>query len=94
MPPSNAPGPFCGLWRWDEASTPASTLDRRLTVVKVAKPAQDMRFDVPVIGPKTIAVMRAAGATCLAIEAGRTLIFDRDTVQELAAAGGIAIIAV
>ncbi len=72
----------------------ASTLERRLTVVKVAKPAQDMRFDVPVIGPKTIAVMRAAGATCLAIEAGRTLIFDQDTVQELAAAGGIAIIAV
>ena len=60
----------------------------------MAKPAQDMRFDVPVIGPKTIAVMRAAGATCLAIEAGRTLIFDRDTVQELAAAAGIAIIAV
>jgi UDP-2,3-diacylglucosamine hydrolase len=78
----------------DEASTPASTLARRLTVVKVAKPKQDMRFDVPVIGPKTIAVMRAAGATCLAIEAGRTLIFDRETVQELAAAGGIAIIAV
>jgi hypothetical protein len=78
----------------DEAYTPASTLARRLTVVKVAKPAQDMRFDVPVIGPKTIAVMRAAGATCLAIETGRTLIFDRDTVQEQAAAGDIAIIAV
>jgi DUF1009 family protein len=78
----------------DEASTPAPTLARRLTVVKVAKPAQDMRFDVPVIGPGTIAVMRTAGATCLAIEAGRTLIFDRDTVQELAAAAGIAIIAV
>ena len=78
----------------DEAFTPASTLARRLTVVKVAKPAQDMRFDVPVIGPKTIAVMRAAGATCLAIETGRTLIFDRDTVQEQAAAADIAIIAV
>jgi DUF1009 family protein len=78
----------------DGASTPAPTLARRLTVVKVAKPAQDMRFDVPVIGPKTIAVMSAAGATCLAIEAGRTLIFDRDTVQELAAVGDIAIIGV
>jgi DUF1009 family protein len=78
----------------DEASTPASTLARRLTVVKVAKPAQDMRFDVPVVGPSTIAVMRAAGATCLAVEAGRTLIFDLVTVQEQAAAGGIAIIAV
>ena len=72
----------------------ASILARRLTVVKVAKPAQDMRFDVPVIGPSTIAVMRAAGATCLAVEAGRTLIFDLVTVQEQAADGGIAIIAV
>jgi DUF1009 family protein len=72
----------------------SSTLDRRLSVVKVAKPKQDMRFDVPVIGPRTIEVMRLAGATCLSIEAGRTLIFDLDTVQHLAAAGGIAIIAV
>jgi DUF1009 family protein len=62
--------------------------------VKVAKPAQDMRFDVPVIGPRTLAVMREAGATCLAIEAGRTLIFDQDAVQELANAAGIAILAV
>jgi UDP-2,3-diacylglucosamine hydrolase len=76
----------------DEPS--ASTLDRRLSVVKVAKPAQDMRFDVPVIGPRTIEVMRLAGATCLSVEAGRTLIFDLDTVQQMAAAGGIAIIAV
>jgi DUF1009 family protein len=78
----------------EEASTPESTLDRRLSVVKVAKPKQDMRFDVPVIGPRTIEVMRLAGATCLSIEAGRTLIFDLGTVQRLAAAGGIAIIAV
>jgi UDP-2,3-diacylglucosamine hydrolase len=76
------------------AEDEASTLARRLTVVKVAKPAQDMRFDVPVIGPSTIAVMRAAGATCLAVEAGRTLIFDLVTVQEQAVAAGIAIIAV
>jgi UDP-2,3-diacylglucosamine hydrolase len=72
----------------------ASTLDRRLSVVKVAKPKQDMRFDVPVIGPRTLEVMQLAGATCLSIEAGRTLIFDLDTVQQLAAAGGIAIVAV
>ena len=63
-------------------------------MVKVAKPAQDMRFDVPVIGPDTIEAMRMAGATCLSIEAGRTLIFDLDTVQQLAAAAGIAILAV
>src|ERR1700749_3024136 len=58
----------------------ASTLDRSLTVVKVAKPKQDMRFDVPVIGEATIAAMHEARATCLALEAGRTLIFDRETV--------------
>jgi hypothetical protein len=53
-----------------------------------------MRFDVPVIGPNTVGVMRRAGATCLSIEAGRTLIFDQATVLELAAAAGIAIVAV
>ena len=73
---------------------PASTLERDLTVVKVAKPKQDMRFDVPVIGVRTIAAMRAAGATCLAVEAHRTLIFDRDTVCAEADAAKIAIVAV
>ncbi len=53
-----------------------TTLRRSLTVVKVAKPNQDMRFDVPVIGVATIEAMRSAGATCLAVEAGRTLMFD------------------
>ena len=47
------------------------------TVVKVAKPRQDMRFDVPVVGAGTLAVMREAGARVLALEAGRTLILDR-----------------
>src|SRR6185312_6571284 len=56
---------------WDDA---ASTLSRALTVVKVAKPKQDMRFDVPVIGIATIEAMQRAGATCLAVEAGRTLL--------------------
>jgi hypothetical protein len=77
-----------------EADGEASTLERRLSVVKVAKPAQDMRFDVPVIGANTIETMRRAGATCLSIEAGRTLIFDLETIRQLAAAAGIAIIAV
>jgi DUF1009 family protein len=77
-----------------EADGEASTLERRLSVVKVAKPVQDMRFDVPVIGCNTIETMRRAGATCLSIEAGRTLIFDLDTIRQLAAAAGIAIIAV
>ena len=77
-----------------EAEGEASTLERKLSVVKVAKPNQDMRFDVPVIGHGTIEAMRLAGATCLSIEAGRTLIFDLEKVQQLAAAAGIAIIAV
>ncbi len=53
---------------------------QRLTVVKVSKPQQDMRFDVPVIGLKTIEVMRRSNATALAIDARRTLLFDRDAL--------------
>jgi len=71
----------------------ASTLERSLTVVKVAKPNQDMRFDVPVIGVGTIEAMRKAGATCLAIEAGRTLVFDYDNLVTSADAAGIAVVA-
>ncbi len=70
----------------------ASTLARRLTVVKVAKPNQDMRFDVPVIGIGTVETMIRAGATCLSVEAGRTLLFDRQALLERAAAAGIAIV--
>jgi UDP-2,3-diacylglucosamine hydrolase len=70
----------------------ASTLDRTLTVVKVAKPKQDMRFDVPVIGVRTIEVMRQARATCLALEAHRTLIFDLDKIRGQADEAGIAIV--
>ncbi len=70
----------------------ASTLSRRLTVVKVAKPNQDMRFDVPVVGAPTIATMRAAGATCLCVEAGRTLLFDREAMVAAANDAGIAIV--
>jgi UDP-2,3-diacylglucosamine hydrolase len=70
----------------------ASTLDRSLTVVKIAKPRQDMRFDVPVIGEATIAAMCEARATCLSLEAERTLIFDRAAVAAAADAAGIAIV--
>jgi DUF1009 family protein len=71
----------------------ASTLSRALTVVKVAKPNQDMRFDVPVIGVKTIEVMRAAGATCLAVDAGKCLLLDGEKVLEAANAAGICVVA-
>jgi hypothetical protein len=72
---------------------PASTLSRSLTVVKVAKPNQDMRFDVPVIGVATIDAMACAGATCLAIEAGRTLLFDAASIVAAADKSGIAVVA-
>jgi hypothetical protein len=64
---------------------------QQLVVVKVSKPRQDMRFDVPVIGLKTIDVMRRANATALAIDAGRTLVFERDALIAAATEAGIAI---
>lgn len=64
---------------------------KRIVVVKVSKPGQDMRFDVPVVGLRTIELMARANATALAIDAGRTLLFDRDQLIETANAVGIAI---
>jgi DUF1009 family protein len=71
----------------------ASTLNRALTVVKIAKPNQDMRFDVPVIGVKTIEVMHAAGASCLAVDAGKCLLLDGQKIIDAANAMGITIVA-
>jgi len=69
-------------------------LRRHLTVVKVAKPNQDMRFDVPVIGIGTLETMLRAGASCLSVEAGRTLLFDREALLRRADEENIAMIAV
>jgi UDP-2,3-diacylglucosamine hydrolase len=65
-----------------------------MVVVKVSKPNQDMRFDVPVVGLPTIEQMKSAGATAIAIDAGRTLLFDREKLLAQADAAGIAIQAV
>ena len=65
-----------------------------LVVVKVSKPKQDMRFDVPVVGVPTVEAMKQAGATALSIDAARTLLFDRARLLELADAAGMAIQAV
>jgi len=78
----------------EDAPGDASTLRRRLTVVKVAKPKQDMRFDVPVIGMRTLEAMKTAGARCLSVEAGRTLLFDREALLRRANEESVAIIAV
>ena len=65
----------------------------RLTVVKIAKPDQDMRFDVPVVGVPTVETMASAGATCLCLTAGKTLIFDRDSMIDLANKKRISVVA-
>ncbi len=65
---------------------------RRLAVVKVSKPRQDMRFDVPVVGRKTIEVMSRAKASVLAVDAGKTLLFERDELLEEANRAGIALV--
>ena len=64
---------------------------QKLVVVKVSKPRQDMRFDVPVVGLKTIEVMHRSNATALAIDAGRTLLFDRAALIRAADEAGMAI---
>jgi len=71
----------------------ASTLSRALTVVKIAKPNQDMRFDVPVVGVKTIEVMHNAAATCLALDAGKCLLLDGKAIISAADNAQIAIVA-
>ena len=74
-------------------SSDPSTLNRALTVVKIAKPNQDMRFDVPVIGVKTIERMKKAGASCIALDAEKCLLLDGDAIPRAADAAGIAIVA-
>ena len=66
----------------------------KLTVVKVAKPNQDMRFDVPVVGVPTIETIIQAGVTCLCLTAGKTLIFDRTEMLKLANQNKISVVAV
>jgi hypothetical protein len=80
----------------DEAIARAARIagGKPLVVVKVSKPGQDMRFDVPVVGLPTIEQMRGAGATALAVDAGRTLLFDRMELIAQADAAGIAIEAI
>jgi DUF1009 family protein len=79
----------------DECIRRAGQLCRRagLTVVKVAKPQQDLRFDMPTIGVQTLQTMREAGARVLAIEAGMTILLDQQEVIQLADKLGISIVA-
>jgi len=77
----------------DEVITRAGHLaGAGVVIVKVAKPNQDMRFDVPVVGVATIEAMRAAGATALSVDAERTLVIDGDAVFAAADDAGIAVV--
>ena len=77
----------------DEVITRAGRLAGAGTcVVKVAKPRQDMRFDVPVVGLATIRTMQVAGATVLSVDAGRALVLDGDAVFRTADEAGIAVV--
>ncbi len=76
-----------------ESNGAPSMLSRALTVVKVAKPGQDLRFDVPVIGVKTIETMARAGASCLAVDAGRCLMLEGEKIVRAADRAGIAVCA-
>ncbi len=83
------------LMRGQKGATKPTVLSRgALTVLKLSKPNQDMRFDVPVVGVPTLETMVEAGATCLCISAGKTLMFDRDEMIAFADKQKIAIFAV
>src|SRR5437763_3588567 len=75
-----------------DSAAGSALLSRKLTVIKVAKPNQDMRFDVPVIGARTIETMKEAGATCLAVDAGRCLLLDGDGIIAAADQSGITVV--
>lgn len=85
-----------GIEGTDECIKRAGALTREkggeLTVVKVARPAQDMRFDLPVAGAQTLRVMKAAGATTLVLEAGKTLILGMDEFLAAAKETGITVL--
>jgi len=79
----------------DECIRRGGALARRGAVVcKVAKPGQDMRFDVPAVGPATITVMREAHAEVLAVEAGKTLVLDKEELVRAADRAGIVVVGV
>lgn len=77
----------------DEMIRRAGALSAGVVVVKVSRPQQDPRYDLPVVGPQTLRALAAAGGTALAVEAGRTLVLERDQVVAAAAASGIALVA-
>jgi hypothetical protein len=64
----------------------------KAVVVKVSKPNQDLRFDVPAVGPDTIQAMAQVNASVLAIEAGKTLLFDKPAMISYADRSGIVIV--
>ena len=76
----------------DETIRRGGRIAEGAVVVKASKPNQDLRFDLPTVGPETIRTMKEVGASCLAVEAGKTVILDRDATIAEADAAGISIV--
>ena len=77
----------------DQAILRGGTISQQgAVIVKTAKPKQDNRFDIPVVGPRTICAMKKCKASCLAVEAGKTLIIDREKFTRLADKAGISVV--
>ncbi len=72
----------------------AGELVRGGSVVKMMRADQDERFDIPVVGPLTLEGMKTAGQTCLALEAGRTLILEKEQFLQLAESANISVVGV
>ncbi len=72
----------------------AGTLAPGIVVIKVSRPRQDPRYDLPVVGPQTVETVAAAGGTAMAVEAGRTILLERDRLVAAADAAGVAVTAV
>ena len=82
-----------GVSKGQSIQFPGELCGRGAVVVKVCKPQQDLRFDLPAIGALTIQTMASVNASCLAVEAGKTIIIERETVFREAGRAGIAIVA-
>lgn len=81
-----------GLEGTDACLARAGSLAPGCVLAKIVKPTQDLRFDLPSVGLKTLDIMAASGVSCLGVEAGKSLFFDRDAALDLAHAAGLCVV--
>lgn len=81
-----------GMEGTDACIARAGELAKGCTLVKIVKPGQDLRFDLPAVGTRTLEAMAAAGVSCLGVEAGRSMFFDRDPALDLAHTAGLCVV--